>query len=174
MPRRRPGSGEVIRAPDIVVGHETWRDREDRCGEIGRRRWASILVGYDAQLVALRCQFEHGFEKILAKLPVNPRGTQDHVHTRSRAHRTLACSLGSAVGVDRRDRVVLEVRPIFAAVEDIVGRDVDQRHIGGRARRGEHGWANLVSEPRGLGFALCGIDLRVGCGVHDKRRACGG
>src|SRR3546814_7863751 len=58
--------------------------------------------------------------------------------------------LAAAIGIQRRDRIVLAVGAAFATIEDVVGGKVDERRAGGRAGLGEE--AGAVAE---IGRASC-------------------
>ena len=60
----------------------------------------------------------------------------------------LARRLARAVDAERRDRVVLAVRPRLRAVEHVVGRDVEQRNAALGARAREMAGARRVDRER--------------------------
>src|ERR1043165_5879021 len=72
MPGGDAAACVMIRAPEIFLANQTRRNAENRHGEIRRRGRASTLVGDHAQFVTRRGQLEHGLEKVLTELTVDP------------------------------------------------------------------------------------------------------
>src|SRR5689334_1071628 len=103
-----------------------------------------MLVGNDAQLVACLRELQNRFQKIPAERTVQPGGTQNDVAIEGPAYSVFAGRLAAPVSADRMNGIALAVRAIFAAVEHVVGRNVDQRDIGLRAGGGEHGGTEFV------------------------------
>ena len=56
-----------------------------------------------------------------------------------RAHGALAGLLARAVNPERIDRIVLPIGAALGAVEDIIGRDMDQRNAGIRGTPPRYG-----------------------------------
>src|SRR3546814_14001832 len=76
----------------------------------------------------------------------------------------LARRLAAAIGIQRRDRIVLAVGAAFATIEDVVGGKVDERRAGGRAGLGEEAGAVAVHRPGPSFLPLGTVDK------SDKRR----
>jgi hypothetical protein len=87
---------------------------------------------------------------------------------RSGTHRDLAGQLAAAVGAERGDRIVLPVGRLLAAVEDVVGREVDEGQVARGAGPRNRGRTLLVGGEGRRGLALCLVDGGVGGRVDDQ------
>src|SRR5690606_14616174 len=103
-----------------------------------------------------------------------PGRAEDHVARAAVADGVLAGELAGAVGAERGGRVVLAIRARRAAVEDVIGRIVDQQRIARRTRGGQlPGRLRIGAEGR-VTFTFGTIDGGVGRGVHhDVGRGAG-
>src|SRR3546814_16466035 len=81
----------------------------------------------------------------------------------------LARRLAAAIGIQRRDRIVLAVGAAFATIEDVVGGKVDERRAGGRAGLGEEAGAVAVHRHGPRFLTLGTVDGSVGGAVDDGR-----
>ena len=142
------------------------RERQQRLGQVAGEGWAAHLVVDHAQLVAFARQAENGLHEVPPSGAEQPRRAHDQV-VRVRVRRgPLARQLGAPVLLDRRGGVGLHVRLALAAVEDVVGRDVEHAPGGlGHVAR-----AFLVHGVGGRAVALGPVDVGVGRAV-DHRRA---
>ena len=83
------------------------------------------------------------------------------------AHRPLAGFLARAVDTERLHRVVFAIGAGLAAVEHVIGRDVDQRDRGVMAGGGEVGGAGAIAGPSRVRLALGAVDRGIGRGIDD-------
>ena len=83
---------------------------------------------------------------------------------------TLTLGLAEAIGTERSNRIVLAIWRPLGAVEDIVGRNMDEGHVGRRGGRGEKRRSIAIDAKRLLGFGLSLVDGGVGCRVDDRER----
>ena len=102
--------------------------------------------------------------------PVHPCRAQDEVARVGRAHRRLAIRLGAAVHAERRDRIVLRVSAFLAAVEHVVGGQVQDRRAGRRGGMGEHARALRIGGSSARRLAFGPVHGGVGGGVDDEAR----
>ena len=85
-------------------------------------------------------------------------------------HAIFARKLGGAIDPKRCGRRILGPWGVAAAVEDIVGRDMQQRHAKtGRRTRNRSG-RQCVDQMRGLGLGLGAIHRGIGGSVDHKAR----
>ena len=82
----------------------------------------------------------------------------------------LTLGLAAAIGAERSDRIILAIRRPLGAVEDIVGRNVDERHAGCGGGRSEKRRSIAIDAKRLLGFCLSLVDGGVSRGVDDRER----
>ena len=82
----------------------------------------------------------------------------------------FAGALAAAVDALRRGFVGLDIGRGLAAVEDIVGRIVDEPAIGGGGPPGQGLDRGAIDPVGSLGFALGLVDRRIGCGVDQYVR----
>ena len=81
---------------------------------------------------------------------------------------TLTLGLAEAIGAERGNGIVLAIWYPLGAVEDIVGRNVDERHVGRRGGRGEKRRSIAIDAKRLLGFGFSLVDGGVSCRVDDR------
>src|SRR3546814_3614388 len=116
----------------------------------------------------------HGLHEVGTRRAEHPGGPQDDVRRAGRPHGGPARRLAAAIGIQRRDRIVLAVGAAFATIEDVVGGKVDERRAGGRAGLGEEAGAVAVHR-HGPSFLTLGtVDGSVGGAVDAssaERRA---
>jgi len=150
------------------------READDRGREVRRVGRSAALVVDDAERV---CPFADliadRLDEVRAVHAEEPRRPDDQVFLRVR-RRLLAEELRTAVGGEGMRRVVDLVRRSLAAVEDEVGRDLDQQRVHLVCRVGEEldrRAVDRVGEPLVL---FRRVDLRIGGGVDDDRRLFGG
>ena len=85
----------------------------------------------------------------------------------------LARQLRAAVGAERTCRIGRLPGGLARAVEDVIGRDVQERHAFSRRRAGHGGGGGAVDHGRQRLLLLGAVDGRVGGGV-DHRLGVGG
>ena len=144
---------------------------DQRAGEMAGPRRAADLVGHDGDLVALRAEREHRVDEVAAAGAEQPRRAHDRVRGVGRATRALARELRRAVDAERADGVGLEPRLALGAVEDVVGRDVDDQRADLAAAAGDVARARAVDRLGGRAVGLRAVDVGVGRAVDDGVRA---
>lgn len=110
---------------EIPVGSQPRRRMQDRVGDVERGCRIAPLIGDDRDLVAVTGQPQHRLDEVLAEGAVDPGRAQDEVARVGRRHGRFAGELGGAVDAERRGRVGFDIGAVPGAVEDIVGRQVD-------------------------------------------------
>jgi len=158
----------VIGAPRVALrSADCPRYRLQSRGEVGRVSGTPSLIGDDLELPSLVGEPQDGLDEVRAELTENPRCTHDDVLDELAPYRDLAVCLAAAVNTQRGRFVGLDVRPALGAVEDVVGRDVNQRRSVHRA------CARQVSRPLRIYLAsafdvrLCAVDGRIRRRIHD-------
>ena len=158
-------------AEDAARRRQRGVDGEDRLGDIHGGGGAADLVGDHAERLTLDGEAHHRLQEIGAVNAVDPGGAQDRVSRVGGAHRGLAVGLGATVDAERCDRIVLGVGAAPAAVEDVIGREMEDGHAGCRrvASASTRGPATL---PRcgGVRLALGPVDGgKTGAIDHQAR-----
>jgi hypothetical protein len=147
-------SGEV---PGPARPVDQFPDRGGQMPNVGR---AAALVVDHRNLGALGPEPEHRPDEVIARRPVEP-GAADNPAV---ADQPLALEFRTAVGRDRSRLVRLEVGLALGAVEDVVGREVDD---GRPELNNVVGSGNIDS--RGLiGLGLGTVDVGPGGRVEDE------
>src|SRR5258708_22476034 len=78
--------------------------------------------------------------------------------------------LAGAVSGERADRIVLGVGAGLRAVEDVIGREVDERSADLAAGTGERGRAVTIDRESRVTLRFRLIDRGIGAGVDDDAR----
>src|SRR6478609_7481928 len=107
---------------------------------------------------------------IVAIDAINPGCAQDRVLRMRRAHTPLAFLLAMAVCPERCHRIVLGVGVAFRAVEDVIGRDMQERDIQFRSGLREMPRCERIDCVGSLGFALRLVDGGIGGTIDDRAR----
>ena len=143
---------------------------DDGVRQVARPRRLSDLVGHDVEGVTVLGELQHRRDEVASVRSVEPcRAHDERVGVRG-TNGPFSGRLGASVGRLRGLRVLDIVRFLGAAVEDVVGRDVDE--LGIRGLRGSSDVERtrpIECERRGL-VALSGIDGRVRSTVDDDVR----
>ena len=92
-------------------------------GDVGGGGGRTVLVGNDAEAVALAAEAEHGFDEVAAVRAEHPGGAQDDV-ARTGCGGLFACQLAFAVHALRVDGIGFAVGCLGRAVEHIIGGNV--------------------------------------------------
>src|SRR5690349_7529070 len=98
---------------------------------------------------------------------VDPCRTQDDVFRQSFPNGTVSRLLPAAVNPKRVYRIVLAIRALFAAVEHVIGRDVDERNAGRLAAGRQMGRSGGVDRPGAVRLAFGAIDRSVRGRIDD-------
>ena len=131
---------------------------DQQAGEVkgvGRR---SDLVVDHANGIACLAGVDHGFDEVLPIEAKDPRDADDEIFFQNRADRQFSIQLALAIDVQRR--IVFIVRlpgTLAAAVEDVIGRKIEELRAGFLRRLGD--------VPRAAGvdgedfFAVVNVDI---------------
>ena len=144
---------------------------------IGRR---AELVGHHGNFRALVRQRQHGADEVLPKRAVDPGGAENDVVGLSRRDCPLTGQLASPVDVHRIDRIAFDVRTIESAVENIVGRQLNDRYFQARSGGGDRLGPAMVDGEGKLGLRFReihsgergGVDHEVGLKDRESCRNC--
>ena len=154
------GPGRVAVGGDVVDAVRQEQDLTRRGGEVADVGRRPPLVVDDRDLVPLLAEPQHRTHEVVAGRAEEPRGADD---PRPLARRGLAVELRPPVGGLRVRPVRLDVRLRASAVEDVVGREVDER----RAESGDVRRPADVDGGGALRVRLGAVDVRPGSGVKD-------
>lgn len=102
-------------------------DHEQRSGDVDGGSRAAVLIRDDAQCRPFSSEPQHGLHEVCSKGAIDPGGAQDDVTRQRRADGTLTGLLAAAVDIDGADRVFFAIRFALSPVEDVIGRQVNQR-----------------------------------------------
>ena len=93
------------------------------------------LVAHDAKLSVFAGELGHRPQEVGALRRINPGGTNDRVGRACRLDHVVAGQFARAADGDRPGRAVLASPNVAGAVERIVGRKMDHRHVMRAAQR---------------------------------------
>ena len=151
-----PSARHVV---DAVRPVEQVARRLSEVADVGRR--APLVVDH-RHLVALRAEPEHRPDEVVSRRAEEPR----RAHDPAVPHLLLALELRPRVHAERIRRVALDVRLALRAVEDVVGREVDDRRT-----ECDHVPRPIdVHPPSALRVGLGVVHLRPGGGVEHELR----
>jgi hypothetical protein len=143
----------------------------DLAGDVGGPGGLAALIVDDADRARRACAAEHRGDEAIPLGAVQP-GRPHHIAGAGQRgeHGALAGQLGPAIGGARRGRVIFPVRLPGRAVEDVVGRHLDQGDAPVGARAGEQGDCLAIDLDRGLLLCLGLVHGRPGGAVHHDVR----
>ena len=136
--------------------------RTRRLGQMPHERRGTPLVVDDRHLVLLGAQIEHRPNEVRAHPAEEPGRANDPAVL----HLALASELRAPVLRNRPRLVRLDIRLGLAAVEDIVGREIDDRS----AQRSDISGSLDVDTRCALGVSLGSVDIGPSRGVENKIR----
>ena len=172
MPTRFTVTGEVIDSGVVIaVGRpKLLDDRKDGHSQIcsGRRRPA--LVFHNPHHGLLVGQPQHGTHEIIAVGTVDPRGAYHGGARTGLEHRCFARKFRRAINILRRRNVVFAIRRPFASVENVVGRDLDERDATSCCPGGKQHRSIAINRKRAFRLRLGAIHRRIGRCIDDCRR----
>jgi len=128
------------------------------------------LIANHAQFFALRTKTQNREKEILATGCINPRHPENEVGHLGLANGQFPGKFGLAVGVERVWGVGLYVRFAFRAIENVIGRVVDQNRTDLMGFVGKNSGSRCVDGVGDGGFGFCLIDDGVGCSIDDQLR----
>ena len=127
----------------------------------------AALVGHDAEAVAFAAEAEHGFHEVVAVFAEHPGGAQDDVARAGGLHGLFAGQFALAVYRSGIGSVGFEVGAFGAAVENVVGGNMQDGGACGVGGAGKVFGAFGVGGIGGGRFAFGFIHGGVGGGVDD-------
>jgi hypothetical protein len=169
VPARFAGGDQMVEAGEHLTVGARLHGANRVCGDVGQEFGAgrgADLVGDDFQLVALFRQTQHGLGEVGAARGVDPAGAEDEV-ARAAGDGLFAFELGLAIDAERAGGVGLFPRRRAAAVEDVVGRVVDEPGAELLGFVGEDAGGERVDRAHEFGFGLGLVDGGVRGGVDD-------
>ncbi len=128
----------------------------------------AMLVGHDPKAVFFAREPQHGFQEVVAERPEHPGGAQNDMPLRHRAHPGLALRLSFTVDAKRRKAVGFDIGLGFGSVEDIIGRDMDDRCAGRRRDASDDPRPFCIDRRGHRRFALRFIDRCIGGRIEDE------
>ncbi len=143
----------------------------DNFGEIGSKCRISVLVIDDPQLGPLFAQSKYGLDEVVSEWAADPRSAQYQMARVRPSHTMFTCKLSPPVDANRPRSIRLNVRRIFAAIEYVVRREMDDRYPGLCGGLGDGFCSNDVDRLGEKRFILRFIDGGVGCGINDHIRS---
>ena len=145
-------------------------EANDRVGQMRRVRRPSALIVDDAQRVrSFANLIADRLDEVRTVHAEEPRRAEDDVLPRD-ARGLFAEELRAAVRRERRGHIVDFVRRPFRAVEDKVGRDLDEQRAGLVRRIGEELDRGSVDRSRQMLVRFRVVDFRVRGAVDDDVR----
>ena len=157
----------MVESPSAASRQPSASDLHKGMGDVRRIAGTTVLVCHDADLGAILGQPQHGAHEVLAVGRINPGRPKHEVVGRSAGDPPFALQLGAPVGGDRSGGVGFEVGCALGPVEDVIGRQVqDRRTQFPRDRRQDAGTFGVEAK-RGVRFALGLVDGRVGRSRYD-------
>src|SRR5438309_3333810 len=129
------------------------------------------LICDNSQLVALGSEPSHRGQEVLAAKSVDPAGTQYQTWSPGSGDRALSAKLAATVSVDGTGNGLLVVRCRRFAVENVVGRVVNQDRAGAFGFLGENAGSAGIDRVSLAGLAFRAIDRGIGAGVDDESRS---
>lgn len=157
----------MVEAVGAVFGLGTPGDVQQGGGDVAGIGGGAALVGYDAEAVAFAAEAEHGFHEVVAVFAEHPGGAQDDVARAGGLHGLFAGQFALAVYRLGIGRVGFAVGVFGAAVENVVGGNMQD---GGACGVGAAGEVFGTFDVGGIGggrFAFGFVHGGVGGGVDD-------
>ena len=106
--------------------------------------------------------------KFLPVGAVDPRCAQDDVPRIAGANALLAGKLAAAIGIERRGGVRFNIGSALAAIEHVVGRDVNERNAEAASLGGKPSGCLGVDGERCRFLAFGTIDVGIGRGIDHR------
>jgi hypothetical protein len=119
------------------------------------------LVGDDLQGIALGGQTQHGLGEIGAVRAKHPARAKDQVIRPARLQGLLTCQLGLAINALRVGRISFHVSAGFVAVENVVGRVMNDQRAKTRRFLAEHARRDGVDRLRQCRLGFSPVHRRI-------------
>lgn len=167
-----PGGGAVVGPVVDAVGGWDFGKAIECLGQAAGAGGGAELVGDDADFLALAHEADHGFDEIVAVGGVDPGGADDEgFFAKDPADGLFAGEFGCAVDVQGVGFIFGGVGAALLAVEDEIGREVDQAAGGFLGGDGEVFGAMGVDGHGDIRFGFGLVHGGVGGGVDDGVRS---
>ena len=166
VPRDLAAVGEVVDARSLPPrAARRWPPTRSVVA-VGRPTWS---VTTESRVLPDSDLLQDRLDEVPARAAEEPRGAHDEAPGKAQ-RLLLAAPLGASVGRQRADGIVLDVRRALLAVEDEVGRDLDELRAERAARVGQKADGRRV-DLDGARIGLAVVDLRERRAVDDDVRA---
>jgi hypothetical protein len=171
----KPGAlaaaGDVVESVCDAVSTLRFEQRDDGVGQVRRRGRGHHLIVDHPHRAGL-AETDHRLDEVAAlaagaRHSVEPGGADDEVARTEGANQVLARQFRGAVDTDRVGQVFFPVRNAAAAVEDVVGAEMDQREIELLGQACQVVGAGGVDRERGGRLVLADVHLVVRARIHD-------
>ena len=153
----------MVETVGAVFGLGAPGDVQQGGGDVAGIGGGAALVGYDAEAVAFAAEAEHGFHKVVAVFAKHPGGAQDDVARAGGLHGLFAGQFALAVYGLGIGGVGFEVGAIGAAVENVVGGNMQDGGACGVGGAGEvfgtFGVGGIGGGRFAFGFVYGGVGL---------------
>jgi hypothetical protein len=151
------GQHAGISADDAGQG---FRNHGGRCGR-------AELVGDDPELHLFCSKPRDGGQKVVAACPINPRRADNEMWAAGFAHGNLARKFARAVDRQGLGRIVFLPGAVAAAVEHVIGGQMNQWDGTCRGPARNNAWAFGIDRECQLALVFRPIDCRIGGGIDD-------
>jgi len=126
-----------------------------------------MLVGNDAQVGALAHEPQHSVDEVGTVPAIEPGGSKNDGLGAGGDDALLPFFLGLAIDTGRAGGVILAVRPGCLAVEDIIGRNMEESSAKTLRKAGDMFRPHRIERTGTLRLVLRLVDRGVGGAVHD-------
>src|SRR5690348_17021468 len=156
------------RAEGSTAGKQSLGHSQDGPRDLGSRGWATLLIVDNAKRLAFVRAGKHREHEISANRRVDPGCAQNDMGGQGRPHGAFARLLALAIDRKRIDGVILDIGALFSPIEDVVGREMDQRNV--EMRTGGRGGRSTVAVDGEGGslFAFGQVDRGKRGGIDDE------
>ncbi len=151
----------------VRIGAHLLENQRRRDRQIACKSRVSDLIVDDLQGLSFARDAEDGADEALATERPHPRGAEHDRRRLERCEGLLAFELAAPIGVERRRPVVLAIRALTGAIEDEIGRVVNEAEFSGPRLFAEHADGLGVETSRGGFVAFGAVDVGVRRGVDD-------
>ena len=166
-----PGRDALVREvvkPLVAAELLALDHREDPQREVPGIGRSSDLVEDHVQRLPFGRQPQHRFQKIVPECRIEPCRAQDQVTASRCLDGLFPGELRASIDAQRRGRGLLGVGCVGCSVEDVVGRNVDQRGSRGGCRRREVCRGEAVQAVGRRLVLLGALHIGVGRAVDDR------
>ena len=173
MPVCLAGGGEVVEAEGEIFAAIAEVAGGDVGGGVGEEccsGGSAELVGDDAEFVPTRGKSEDGFDEVFPVGAEDPAGSENEMIGATGGQGFFTCELGLAVDAERVRGIGFVVGGGFSAIENVVGRIVDNECAEFRGLLAEDARGVAIHSVGQIRLGLGFIDRRVSAGAEDHMR----